>query len=103
MKKRIHKKLNKKRLFLSLLLLCVIFYLYINSQDISVESTNFISSLKNDSEYDVIKQNIKMAILQLSPQRKIIKKHIWNINKMEMHLGVTILIGGILWLKMVVE
>ena len=57
MKKRIHKKLNKKRLFLSLLLLCVIFYLYINSQDISVESTNFISSLKNNSEYDVIKQD----------------------------------------------
>ena len=51
------KRLNKKRFILSLLLLSIIFYVYVNSHDISVENTNFISSLQNDSEYDVIKQD----------------------------------------------
>ena len=57
MKKKKYKKLNKKRLFLSLLLLCMILYLYINSHHAPAENTNFISSLGNDSEYDMIKQD----------------------------------------------
>ena len=58
MKNRIHKrKLNKKRFLLSLILLCVVVYLYINSHNISIKSTDFISSLDNHSEYDIIKQD----------------------------------------------
>ena len=112
MKNRIHKrKLNKKRFLLSLILLCVVIYLYINSHNISIKSTDFISSLDNHSEYDIIKQdtnpnyagigqeNISHKDGYFTTQKKIIKKPIWNINKMERLLGVITPIGEILWLK----
>ena len=57
MKKNMQIKLNKKRVVLALLLACALFYLFTNSYDISIEISNFISSLINHSQYDVIKHD----------------------------------------------
>ena len=58
-KKHIHRKLNKKRFVLSLLIVFFIIYLYINYNDFSVDSLNLntISNSNISSEYDVIKQD----------------------------------------------
>ena len=72
------RKLNKKRIVIFILFIVLIIYLYIN----------FVNNL---SIFSDISQNLDIS---LPLQRKIIiKKHILNINKMVIHLGVTKNIG----------
>ena len=94
MKKVKKKKLKFKKLFLVIILLVIFFYLA-NSDNKIITSISSKKVIKHDN----ISNYSGVGLLLQLKMGKFIK----NINKMELLLGVKILIGAVLWQKMVVE
>ena len=116
MRRNSKKKLNVKMVIVFILIILFILILYINFYNI-LFNNNFILNIGNALNiggYRVIlkiamisiwalvkkKLQIKMSILQLLLTKKIIRKHIRNINKMVILLGVLKNIWILQWLKM---
>ena len=110
--------MKKKRIIILLIIILGIYLFFRNTpfNDISYNLNRFISKVTNTSEYKTIKQDVNKNYSGIGQEKvknkngyfttfttiENHKRHILNINKIVMLLGVIINIGVELWLKMVV-